>query len=133
MLQQNEPDDFVIATGVQYSVRQFIEMTLERLGVTIAWQGEGVNEIGTVASIVGDKAPALAISQKIVAIDPRYFRPTEVETLLGDPAKAKAKLGWEPEITIKEMIEEMVDVDFAAAKKHALLKAHGYEVALSRE
>ena len=133
MLQQEQPDDFVIATGVQYSVRQFIEMTLERLGVTIAWQGEGVNEIGTVASIVGDKAPALAISQKIVAIDPRYFRPTEVETLLGDPAKAKAKLGWEPEITIKEMIEEMVDVDFAAAKKHALLKAHGYEVALSRE
>ena len=102
-------------------------------GWDIVWKGEGVNEIGTVASIVGDKASALSVGQQIVAIDPRYFRPAEVETLLGDPTKAKAKLNWEPEISIKDMIDEMVDVDFAAAKKHALLKAHGYDIALSRE
>ena len=133
MLQQEQADDFVIATGVQITVRHFIELTAEQLGVEITWQGEGVNEVGLVKAIVGDKAPALKVGQKIVAIDPRYFRPAEVDTLLGDPTKAKNKLGWTPEITLQEMITEMVAHDFAAAKKHALLKAHGYDVALSKE
>lgn len=133
MLQQEQPDDFVIATGVQFSVRQFIEMTAGQLGITLNWEGEGVHEVGIVKSIAGDKAPALSVGQQVVAVDPRYFRPAEVETLLGDPSKAKAKLGWTPEITLQEMIKEMVGHDFEAAKKHALLKFHGFNVAMSRE
>ena len=121
MLQQDKPEDFCIATGVQYSVRQFIEKTVAALGISIRWQGKGVDEIG-----YWDQKP-------IIRIDPRYFRPTEVETLLGDPSKAKAKLGWVPEITLDEMIQEMVAVDLADAKKHALLKQHGYQVAVSVE
>lgn len=121
MLQQEQPEDFVIATGVQYSVRQFIEKTAAALDIQLRWAGEGVNEIG----YWGDKA--------IVKIDPRYFRPTEVETLLGDPTKAKEKLGWVPEITLDEMVKEMVSVDLAEAKKHALLKRHGYNVNVSVE
>ena len=121
MLQQDEPEDFCIATGVQYSVRQFIEKTVAALGISIRWDGTGVNEVG-----YWDQKP-------IIRIDPRYFRPTEVETLLGDPSKAKARLGWVPEITLDEMIQEMVAVDLADAKKHALLKRHGYQVAVSVE
>ncbi|NJA07589.1 GDP-mannose 4,6-dehydratase [Methylococcaceae bacterium WWC4] len=133
MLQQEQPDDFVIATGVQYSVRQFIEMSAGELGVTIRWEGSGVEEKGYVESIAGDKAPALQVGQNIVAIDPRYFRPAEVETLLGDPTKAKEKLGWVPQITLSEMVAEMVAYDLEQARKHALLKDQGYNVSVSRE
>lgn len=133
MLQQEQPEDFVIATGVQYSVRKFIEMSSLQLGITIEWQGEGVDEKGIVAAIHGDKAPALKQGQTIVAIDPKYFRPTEVETLLGDPTKAKQKLGWEPRITLQDMVVEMVEHDLTTARRHALLKQHGYNVPVSLE
>jgi GDPmannose 4,6-dehydratase len=119
MLQQDTADDFVIATGKQYSVRQFIEWTAAELGMPIRWEGSGVNEIG------------YADGKVIIRIDPRYFRPTEVETLLGDPTKAKQKLGWVPEITAQEMCAEMVAHDLAQAKQHALLKANGYNVNVS--
>ncbi|MBA3995712.1 MAG: GDP-mannose 4,6-dehydratase [Candidatus Accumulibacter sp.] len=121
MLQQQVPEDFVIATGVQYSVRQFIEKTAAALGMRLRWVGKGVDEVG-----YWEDKP-------IVRVDPRYFRPTEVETLLGDPAKAKEKLGWVPEISLDEMVQEMVATDLADAKKHALLKQHGYQVAVSAE
>jgi GDPmannose 4,6-dehydratase len=133
MLQQDSPDDFVIATGVQFSVRQFIEWSASELGVTLKFEGQGVDESATVSSIIGDKAPALKVGDVIVRIDPRYFRPTEVETLLGDPTKAKEKLGWVPEITVQEMCAEMVASDLAQAKQHALLKQHGYSVNVSVE
>jgi len=133
MMQQEQPEDFVIASGVQYSVRQFIEMSAQQLGVDIRWEGEGVEEKGYVATIEGDKAPGLTVGQNIVAIDPRYFRPAEVETLLGDPTKAKEKLGWVPQITVQEMIGEMVAYDLEEARKHALLKDQGYNVSVSRE
>jgi GDPmannose 4,6-dehydratase len=133
MLQQDQPEDFVIATGVQYSVRQFIEWSAKELGITLRFEGQGVDEVGLVESIVGDQAPALQVGQAIVKIDPRYFRPTEVETLLGDPYKAKAKLGWTPEITVQQMCQEMVESDLLEAKRHALLKANGYQVNVSLE
>jgi GDPmannose 4,6-dehydratase len=133
MLQQETPDDFVIATGVQYSVRQFIEWSATELGVTLKFEGQGVDETATVVSIIGDKAPALNVGDVIVRIDPRYFRPTEVETLLGDPTKAKEKLGWVPEITVQEMCAEMVASDLAQAKQHALLKSHGFTINVSLE
>lgn len=133
MLQQDKPDDFVIATGVQYSVRTFINKTAEQLGIELAWEGEGVNEQGRVASIDGDKAPGLKVGDTVVRIDPRYFRPAEVETLLGDPTKAKEKLGWVPRITLDEMIEEMVAYDLDKARQHALLKSKGYKVSVGRE
>ena len=133
MMQQEHPEDFVIATGVQYSVRQFIEMSAYELGVKICWDGAGAEEKGYVAAIEGDKAPALKVGQTIVEIDPRYFRPAEVETLLGDPSKAKDKLGWVPQITLQEMISEMVAYDLDEARKHALLKDQGYNVSVSRE
>ena len=133
MLQQEQPEDFVIATGVQYSVRHFIEMAAKQLGISIEWQGEGVAEKGIVAAISGEKAPALRVGQTIVAVDPKYFRPAEVETLLGDPAKAKQKLGWEPRITLQDMVVEMVEHDLTTAHRHALLKQHGYNVPVSLE
>ena len=133
MLQQDAPEDFVIATGVQYSVRQFIQWSAEELGITLRFEGEGVDERAIVASITGDNAPALNVGDVIVSIDPRYFRPTEVETLLGDPTKAKEKLGWVPEITVQEMCREMVAADLAQARQHALLKQHGYAVNVSVE
>lgn len=133
MLQQEQPEDFVIATGVQYSVRQFIEMSAKELGVSIRWEGEGVDEKGYIEAITGDKAPGMVVGQNIVAIDPRYFRPAEVETLLGDPSNAKNKLGWVPQITLPEMVAEMVAYDLEQAQKHALLKKQGYNVAVSRE
>jgi GDPmannose 4,6-dehydratase len=128
MLQQDGPDDFVIATGVQYSVRQFIEWSAAELGVTLKFEGNGIDETATVISIIGDKAPALKVGDVIVRIDPRYFRPTEVETLLGDPTKAKEKLGWVPDITVQEMCAEMVASDLQQALQHALLKKHGYNI-----
>lgn len=147
MLQQDEPRDFVIATGVQYSVREFIEKSAARLGITIRWEGEGVNEVGIVDSLSLD-SPALhsALNNTlrtenselrtgsiIVKIDPRYFRPAEVETLLGDPSQAKEKLGWVPEITLDEMVDEMIAHDLDQAKRHALLKTHGYDVQVTKE
>jgi GDPmannose 4,6-dehydratase len=133
MLQQPQADDFVIATGVQYSVRQFIQWSAEELGVTLKFEGKGVDETATVAAIQGDKAPGLKVGDVVVKIDPRYFRPTEVETLLGDPSKAKAKLGWTPEITVQQMCAEMVATDLQEAQKHALLKKHGYNLNVSVE
>ncbi len=133
MLQQDRPEDFVIATGVQYTVRQFIQWSAEELGITLKFAGEGLNETATVAAIQGDKAPGLKVGDVVVKIDPRYFRPTEVETLLGDPTKAKQKLGWVPEINVQEMCQEMVAHDLAQAKQHALLKANGFNVNVSVE
>ena len=133
MLQQDKPQDFVIATGVQYSVRDFINKTAHQLGLTLSFEGEGVNEVAKVVAITGDHAPALKAGQVVVRIDPRYFRPTEVETLLGDPSKAKKELGWVPEITLDEMVQEMVAHDLSKAKQHALLKQHGFDVAVGVE
>ncbi len=133
MLQQESPEDFVIATGQQYSVRQFVEWSAAELGVTLRFEGKGIDERGIVESIEGDKAPALKPGDCIVAVDPRYFRPAEVETLLGDPSKAKEKLGWVPEISTQEMCTEMVNADFKTAQRYAFLKMHGYETPLSRE
>ena len=133
MLQQDKAEDFVIATGVQYSVRQFIQWSAEELGVTLKFEGQGVDETATVVAIKGDKAPGLKVGDVVVKIDPHYFRPTEVETLLGDPTKAKQKLGWVPEITAQEMCAEMVAHDLAQAKQHALLTANGYSVNVSVE
>ncbi|EEX11476.1 GDP-mannose 4,6-dehydratase [Ruegeria lacuscaerulensis ITI-1157] len=133
MLQQDQPEDFVIATGQQYSVRQFIEWSAAELGISLEFSGTGVDEIATVTNITGDKAPALEPGDVIVRIDPKYFRPAEVDTLLGDPSKAKVKLGWEPELTAQEMCAEMVREDLTTAKRHALLKAHGYDLPVSRE
>lgn len=133
MLQQEKPDDFVIATGVQYSVRQFIDWSAKELGITIRFENEGINETGIVEKIDGDNAPALKKGDVIVRIDPKYFRPSEVETLLGDPTKAKEKLGWTPVITVQEMCAEMVREDLQIAKRTALLKKHGYEVPVSVE
>lgn len=133
MLQQDHAEDFVIATGVQYSVRQFIELSAAELGITLSWEGSGVDEKGVVAAVEGDKASTLNKGDVIIRIDPRYFRPAEVETLLGDPAKAKEKLGWVPKITLPEMVREMMAADLEAARQHALLKQHGFSVSVSRE
>ena len=133
MLQQDEPDDFVIATGLQYSVRQFILWSAEELGISLRFEGEGLEEVAVVERIVGDKAPALRAGQVIVRIDPHYFRPAEVESLLGDPSKARAKLGWEPVIGVREMCAEMVASDLTEARRYALLKSHGYPVSFTAE
>ncbi|WP_455281678.1 GDP-mannose 4,6-dehydratase [Cupriavidus necator] len=133
MLQQEQPEDFVIATGKQVSVREFISRSATQLGITLRFEGEGIEEVAVVEAISGEMAPALAVGDVIVKVDPRYFRPAEVETLLGDPTKAKAKLGWEPEITLDEMIAEMVASDLDQARRHALLRQHGFDVAVSVE
>jgi GDPmannose 4,6-dehydratase len=133
MLQQEVADDFVIATGVQYSVRDFIRWTAAELGINVRFEGQGEDEVAIVDGIKGDQASALNVGDVIVRVDPRYFRPTEVETLLGDPTKAKEVLGWVPEITVQEMCSEMVSEDLKEAKQHALLKAHGYNPAVSVE
>jgi len=133
MLQQDVAEDFVIATGVQHSVRDFINWSAAELGITLRFEGEGVDEVAIVTEISGDNAPALNVGDVILRVDPRYFRPAEVETLLGDPSKAREKLGWTPEITVQEMCAEMVQADLKAAKRHALLKLHGYEIPLSVE
>ena len=133
MLQQETADDFVIATGNQISVREFVILSAKEAGIELEFCGEGVNEIATVAAVNGNSAPALKIGDVIVRVDPRYFRPAEVETLLGDPSKAKEKLGWVPQITVEEMCTEMVQHDLDKAKQHALLRAHGHKVAVSIE
>ena len=126
MLQQEKAEDFVIATGMQYSVRQFVLWAAAELGLTIEFRGTGLNERGIVAAKNGDKAPAVKVGDVLVAVDPRYFRPAEVENLLGDAAKAKSKLGWVPEISAREMCAEMVLQDLAHAQQQALLRRHGY-------
>jgi GDPmannose 4,6-dehydratase len=133
MLQQEEPEDFVIATGVQYSVRDFVTIAAKELGITLEWQGKDIDEKAVVTAISGDDAPAVKVGDVIVSVDPKYFRPTEVETLLGDPSKAKNKLGWTPKITFAEMVTEMVQHDLEEAKKHSLLKSHGFDVAVTLE
>ena len=133
MLQQNKPEDYVIATGRQYSVRHFVEVAARELGMEIAWQGSGVNERGVISSIIGEKAGGAKVGQEIVAVDPQYFRPTEVETLLGDPTKARTKLDWVPQTSFEAMVQEMVAHDLDTARRHKLLKSHGYNVAISLE
>ncbi|MDO3383230.1 GDP-mannose 4,6-dehydratase [Gilvimarinus algae] len=133
MLQQDQPEDFVIATGKQYSVREFITWSAKELGIILRFDGEGAQEIGIVDTIEGTDAPEVNVGDVIVKVDSRYFRPAEVETLLGDPSKAKAQLDWTPEITAQEMCAEMVAEDLVVAKRHALLKEHGYEIPVAVE
>jgi GDPmannose 4,6-dehydratase len=133
MLQQEQAEDFVIATGVQYSVRDFVRMTAAELGISLRFEGEGATEVAVVEQVLGDKAPAVKPGQVIVKVDPRYFRPAEVETLLGDPTKAREKLGWVPEITLAEMVREMVASDLNVAQRDALLRHHGYKVSVAKE
>jgi len=136
MLQQDKPDDFVIATGVQYSVRQFIQWSAQELGITLRFEGQDLNEKGIIDALdpsLTASHKSLAVGDVIVQVDPRYFRPAEVETLLGDPSKAKEKLGWVPEITVQDMCAEMVASDLVDAKRHALLKEHGYDVPVAQE
>jgi len=120
MLQQAQPEDFVIGTGVQYSVRDFVNAAAQELGMVICWEGKGVNEKGYWKNPESDKL--------IVAVDPRYFRPTEVETLLGDASKAKTKLGWTPRTTFEELVAEMVRQDHSSAERDELIKHHGYRL-----
>ena len=126
MLQQDSPEDFVIATGIQVSVRDFVEMAAAELGITLAFSGDGESEIGTVKTVTGTKAKCKP-GDVIVKVDPRYFRPTEVETLLGDASKAKAKLGWTPKITLAELVREMVASDFDAARRDSMVKQAGFQ------
>ncbi len=128
MLQQAQAEDFVIATGQQCSVRDFIRMSAAEIGVTLRFEGSGLEECGVVERIEGDAAPALRVGDVVVRVDPRYFRPAEVETLLGDATKARQKLGWSPQITVQEMCAEMMVEDMKAARRHAFLKAHGHDV-----
>ncbi len=133
MLQQERPEDFVIATGVQHSVRDFIRWSAQELGIELRFEGQGLDERAKVVSIFGDNAPAVKAGDVLVRVDPRYFRPTEVETLLGDPCRAKQLLGWTPEITVQEMCAEMVAEDLKIAQRHALLKQHGYDMPVATE
>jgi len=133
MLQQDAAEDFVIATGKQISVREFVRLSAKELGITLRFEGEGVEEVAIVEAIDGDNAKALKVGDTIVRVDPKYFRPAEVETLLGDPTNAKNKLGWTPEITVEEMCAEMVQYDLQKAKQHALLKDHGFNVSVAVE
>ncbi len=133
MLQQDNPEDFVIATGVQYSVREFIQWSAAELGIKLSFKGQGVEECAVVEDVAGDKAPAVKPGDVVLRIDPRYFRPAEVETLLGDPTKAKQKLGWVPEITAQEMCAEMVAEDLKAARRHRLLRENGLDLPVSFE
>jgi GDPmannose 4,6-dehydratase len=133
MLQQEKPEDFVIATGTQASVRDFVERAASRLGIAIEWEGVGVEEQGIVASVEGDDASSILVGQTIIRVDPRYYRPAEVETLLGDPSHANAKLGWLPEFSLDAVIDEMVASDLDAARQHALLRQHGFTTLVSGE
>ena len=133
MLQQDKPQDFVIATGVQYSVREFVRRAANELGLTLRFEGSGVDERAVVEQVQGDKAPAVQPGDIVVRVDPRYFRPAEVETLLGDPSLARDTLGWVPEVTLDDMVREMVAHDLQQARSHALLRQHGYSVAVRKE
>ena len=131
MLQQDHPEDFVIATGKQISVREFVRMSAKEAGIEIAFSGTGIDEIGTVINVMDQNKSKIQPGDVIIRVDPRYFRPAEVETLLGDPSKAKEKLGWVPEISVEEMCKEMVRSDLQKAKQHALLKDNGFDVSIS--
>lgn len=133
MLQQDSPEDYVISSGVHSSVREFISLTAKNLGVTLEFEGEGIEEIGVVSSVAGDNAPFIEEGMVVVRVNPRYFRPAEVEELLGDSKKAKAELGWEAEISLEEMCREMVESDLAEAKKNRVLKEHGHTVIIGQE
>lgn len=133
MLQQETPEDYVIATGQQHSVRQFIEWSAQDLGITLRFEGAGLEEVGIVEAVTGNITTALKPGDVIVRVDPRYFRPAEVETLLGDPTKARVMLGWEPEISAREMCAEMVAADLETARRHALLQAHGLAIPVAIE
>ena len=133
MLQQDQAEDFVIATGKQISVREFIVLSAKALGIELEFTGHGTDEIATVVGVSNNETPGVRIGDVIMRIDPRYFRPTEVETLLGDPSYAKARLGWEPEISVEQMCAEMVLHDLAFAKQHALLRSHGFQNSISTE
>ena len=126
MLQQETAEDFVIATGVQHSVRDFVRMAAAELGISVRFEGEGENEVGIVEAVSGDKA-CCKVGDVIVRVDPRYYRPTEVETLLGDPTRARERLGWSPATSLAELVREMVVSDFTAAKRDALVKQAGYQ------
>jgi len=126
MLQQSHAEDFVIATGVQYSVREFVEAAAQELGITVRFEGQGVNEVGIVADVRGERAKCKA-GDVIVKVDPRYFRPTEVETLLGDPSKARVKLGWQPTTSFDELVREMVECDYESAQRDSLVKRAGFQ------
>ena len=132
MLQQDQPEDFVIATGVQYSVRQFVDFAAAELGIKLRWEGSGVDEKGIVVENTGDASP-LQPGQVVVQVDPRYFRPTEVETLLGDPTKAREKLGWTPKTTLQELVQEMVRADYDDARRYRLVRDHGFDVKARNE
>jgi GDPmannose 4,6-dehydratase len=133
MLQQDQARDYVIATGKQYSVREFVAWAAEELGIRLRFTGEGLEERAVVESVEGDKAPAVKPGDVIVAVDPRYFRPAEVDSLLGDPTRANRELGWRPTISAREMCAEMVAADLVSARRHALLRQHGLAVPVSTE
>ncbi len=134
MLQQDQAEDFVIATGKQISVREFVRMSAREAGIELSFSGSGVDETAIVAAVTDPaKAPAVKPGDVIVRIDPRYFRPAEVETLLGNPAKAKEKLGWEPEISVEQLCADMVASDLEEARRHALLKSHGHQISVPKE
>lgn len=133
MLQNKTPEDFVIATGVQYSVRQFVEWSAGELGIQLDFEGSGESELAIISSINGDLAPGCRVGDIVCRVDSRYFRPAEVETLLGNPEKAKRLLGWEPSITVQEMCSEMVREDLLAAQREVLLKTHGFNQQMSFE
>ncbi len=126
MLQQDKAEDFVIATGVQFSVRQFVTRAAAELGIEVAFEGEGENEFGYVKAVTGNKAK-VKVGDVIVKVDPRYYRPTEVETLLGDPSKARTKLGWTPQTTFEQLVKEMIESDYTAARKDSLVKMAGFQ------
>ena len=133
MLQQEEPEDFVIATGTQVSVRDFVRMTAKQLGIELEFEGSGVSEHARVVAVHRNDLPGVRVGDIIVRVDSRYFRPAEVDTLLGDPSRAREKLGWAPEIGLEELCAEMVAADLDQAKQHVLLNAHGFEVSVTRE
>jgi GDPmannose 4,6-dehydratase len=131
ILQQDDPDDFVIATGSQHSVREFVRWSAAELGITLCFEGDGLDEIGIVDAVADQSSTAVKPGDIIVRVDPRYFRPAEVQTLLGDPTKAREKLGWVPNVTARQLCSEMVAADLAIAKQHALLAAYGYPMSLN--
>ncbi len=133
MLQQDRPEDYVIATGKQYSVRDFIKWTAAELGMKLAFSGTGIHEIATVAAVNSNRAPHVRCGDVVMRVDPRYFRPAEVETLLGDPSKAKRQLGWTPTTTPRDLCAEMVAADLKIAQRHALLKEHGMDMPVALE